>query len=200
MPITKNYTSEKKVEAFLGVEIEFGGADNAINEAVNLVDKITGRNFVADSVASARLFSGQAGLDLIIDDCVEITKVEMGSDMYGDSFAEVASTKYIKLPLNYTAKSLPITRLHVKDDYWTSGVANHRITAKWGYSVAVPSAVELATTILAGGVYMFNKGGASGDLNSESIGNYSVSYANAEGWKAYKRAVEILNSFKRFGL
>jgi hypothetical protein len=196
--IKKAYTTEIKVEEFLGISIDAGKADDAINQAIDLVDKITGRNFVADTVASARAFDGLVGHDLFIDDCIQITKVEVGGDYYGDT--KVENTRYVLLPANYSAKGLPITRVHLKDSHWPTGLQNHSITAKWGYSSVCPDGISFATAVLAGGIYMFNKGGASGDTQSESIGNYSVSYATEQGWKAYQRALQVLEGYKKRAL
>lgn len=201
MSVKKAYTTEAKLEAFLGgLAIVTAEAEDAINQAITLVDKLTGRNFVADSVGTERLFDGKGKEILLIDDCVSISEVKNGADFYGDTKSVVLTTNYVKLPNNYAAKGLPISQLHLKNSIWQNGVQNHAVTAKWGFSTACPDDVSFATMVLAAGIYMFNRGGASGGVNSESIGNYSVSYDTEEGWKNYKRALDILKGYKKWNL
>ena len=201
MAVKKNYTTELKLEAFLGgLSIVTAEAEDAINQAITLVDKLTGRNFVAGTTESERLFDGKGKEQLLIDDCISISEVKVGSDYYGDSKTTLTTTEYIKLPNNYSAKGFPISRLHLKNDIWQTGMQNHSVKAKWGYSLACPDDISFATLVLASGMYMFNRGGASGGVNSESIGNYSVSYENEEGWKNYKRAISILDGYKKINL
>lgn len=200
MAIIKAYTTEIKLEAFLNIAITSGEADDAINQAVDIIDQLTGRNFIADSVASVRLFNGNAQQDLPIDDCVSISKVEVGDNGYGDTFTEITeggSDGYYLYPNNYSARSLPIRAIHLRSRVWIAGWANQRITAKWGYSTTVPQAIAFATTVLASGIYMYNRGGASGGIKSEKIGNYSVSYSSEEGWKAYKDALTAIGQYRR---
>lgn len=200
--INKAYTTEEKLEAFLKETITTGAADDAINQAVDLIDKYTGRNFIADTVASARLFNGDGKPELKIDDCVEISKVEAGQDYYGETKTEKLTTEYIKLPNNYSAKSLPITSLHLKNAFWLAGLQNHQITAKWGFSVTVPNGITFAATVLAAGIYNYNQSGGSGTVRSESIGNYSVTYSEEDesGWNAYNRAMEVLAGYKKWNI
>lgn len=201
MAIKKAYTTEAKLEAFLGgLAIGTTEAEDAINQAITLIDKLTGRNFVADSTESERLFNGKGKSELLIDDAVLVSEVKLGSDYYGDSKTTLASTEYIKLPNNYSVKGLPISMLHLKNNYWMTGLQNHSVKGKWGYSAVCPDDVSFATLALASGIYMFNRGGASGGVNSESIGNYSVSYESEEGWKNYKRALSILDGYKKINL
>jgi hypothetical protein len=201
MSVNKAYTSETKMEAFLNVSIVSGAADDAINEAVALIDQITGRNFIADNTASARYFDGSSGNELDIDECTAISKVEWSMDEWGDFREEIAaggSDGYYLLPNNAAARGIPIKIVKLRSRYWIEGVANHKITAKWGFSTAVPSGIELAATILASGIYMYNRGGGSGNVSSERIGNYSVTYADLQGWDALDRAKSILQSYRKF--
>ena len=203
MSVIKKYTTHEKIEGFLNKTITLGSLDDAINSAVELIDQLTQRNFIADTSASARTFDGSSGQDLEIDECVEITKVERGLDEYGDSYEEISAgglNGYYLKPANYAAKSRPITTVHLRDRYWLAGMQNCRITAKWGFSASVPQGIELATTVLAGGIYNYNRGGASGNIKSEKICNYSVTYDNESGWDAWDRAKQLIQTYKRYVL
>lgn len=154
----------------------------------------TGRVFVADTTASERHFDGNNTRFLPIDECISITKVEKGSDQWGDTQAEI--TDYIELPQNYSAKSLPIDELMLKDGYWLQGAMNHTITAKWGYSESVPKDIELAATILTSGVIYESLSG-EGEIKTEKIGGYSVTYKDETQWADFERAKQIIGQYRK---
>jgi len=165
------------------------------------VDSYTGRTWVADTVASARIYDGNGGMDLQIDEAVEITKVEVDEDEEGTgAFVEITSGYYIKYPAN----SLPKTRLHLRDSapyYFYEGEQNVRITGKWGNSVACPADITWATMILAAGIVLAgNARDIGNNVQSESIGNYSVSYRDERGWQDYQKAMDILNKRKKINI
>lgn len=194
----KNYTTKAKIENFLGVTIT-GSVDDFILASEAFIDMFTSRNFVADTVASARLFDGGGSQDLLIDDCVAITKVEVGSDEYGDSFVEVASTgvnKYFTLPNNNMALGVPIRKLWLRSRVWTLGMQNARITAKWGYSVAVPSDISFVATVLAGMAYSASRGLGT-MVASERIGEYNISYKNDSEFASFLTAKETLSNYRK---
>ena len=197
------YTTEAKIAAFLNETITSGATNDAIAQATDLINKKTGRKFEADATAKVRYFSGNGQMDLPIDDCVEITKVEHSSDYYGDYFEEIPNTgldRYIVYPINYSQEEVPIRALQLRSRYWTRGLNNQKITAKWGYSVSAPKSVELAATILAAGIYIYNRGGVDSGVSSESIGDYSVSYKTEEGFTALHKAMEALEQFRRINI
>lgn len=198
------YTTEAEVGAFLDNSTYcVGDFDFVIAAASEIIEKMTGRVFIADDTATARLFNGNSRYDLCIDDCIEIETVERGLDQYGDFFEEVPDTgftRYYTTPENALAKSLPFTGITLRSNSWIGGIQNQRITAKWGFSEEAPSAIAQAAAILAGGLYMYNRGGASGSVTSEKIGNYAVSYATEQGWKAYKNAIQLVEGYKKYSI
>jgi len=201
--MAKGYTTESQIENFLGISIPTGEADFYIEAAENFIDQYCDRNFKADTVASERVYDGEGGDLLNIDECIEITEVKRGLSIYGDSTETLSpdvAGGYYKLPNNYSVKNLAIDCLHLRDKTWLSGFQNHKVTAKWGFSENPPDAVEMACTILASGYYHFNKGGASGNVSSERIGNYQVSYPTKSANDLYKRVYQLLSPYKRFSL
>jgi len=203
----KNYTSEEKIEKFLNISITTGDAASFILAAQTAIERFTGRSFKADSVASARLFSGNDRQALRIDDCVQVTKVEVGNDQWGDTFTELVNTsgqipEYYLMPINYLSEyapeSDPIDKIGLRSRIWISGHANHKITAKWGYSVAVPDDISFAATVLAAGMYFQNRGQKNGPIKSEKIGEYQVGYSDQKGFNDFEQAMEILNSYKKY--
>lgn len=195
------YTTEAKLETYLNEAITTGAADDAIAAAEKIIDEYTGRNFKADATAAARLFDGDGSQEQVIDDCVEITKVEVGSNAYGDSFTEIpatGSTGYIKLPANNSALGVPIRKILSRTMYFIEGVQNHRITAKWGYSAAAPADIVIAATILAAFMYL---DGRDEGIKSEGIGAYSVSYLEGNDMAGELQNVKkILDNYRKYEL
>lgn len=202
--MSRQYATEAQVGAFLNNSTYCAGDFVfAIEAASQAIENMTGRVFIAEETATARVFNGMGGTELCIDDCVEVTLVERGLDSFGDTFETVPATgltRYFTTPQNAVAKGQPIETLVLRSNTWFTGIQNQRITAKWGYSVEAPPAIAQACAILAGGMYMYNRGGASGNVTSEKIGNYSVSYGSDAGWKSHENAMTIIAGFKKYSL
>jgi len=206
--MAKGYTTEAKIENYILTEIDpsYAATITTIIEGVeDAIDNITGRNFVADTVASARVFNGQGDKSLIIDDAIALTLVEVGLDDFGGSFitiGDIGSNRYFTEPANHVALKKPITKILLRDRYFTTGRQNHRITGKWGYSQDVPSDISFVATVFVAGI--LNQSRQGGDqVKSERIGNYQVTYNSDNGkdtWSDFERAMEILDSYKRYYL
>ena len=202
----KGYTTIAKIEAYLGVTIT-DSLSIYILAAQQVIDQLTGRNFKADESATARDFDGKDGQILAIDDCIEITKVERGDNFYADSYSEIESKDdasgtdyYITLPHNNDAENLPINRVLLRNRYWTVGIGNQRITAKWGFSETPPDDISMAATIIAAGMYNANRLEGQGNVTSEKIGNYAVSFDTKNGqskWNDFESAKSIIKSYEK---
>lgn len=203
MSVKKDYTTEQKLEDYIDGTIPTSEAEAAINAAIDIVDNITGRNFEADDSATPRKYDGNNKDTLNIDDCVEVTKVELGNNYYGDSHTDISkggSAGYYLLPNNYDSRDVPIRQVHLRARHWIEGLQNHIITAKWGYSKEAPDDIVAATNIIAAGIYNYKANGAQGNIKREKIGGYSVSYDTKDGWSDLSNAKEILNSYVRYSL
>jgi hypothetical protein len=197
------YTSEAKLASYLNTTITTGSAKIYIESAQRYIEQITRRKFEADKNASARLFDGDDRQELIIDDCIEVTKVEVGNNIYGDTFTEVTNdtqNNYFLMPTNYASEGLPIRKIGLRSLAWIYGHANHRITAKWGYSELPPDDIVFAATVIASGMYYQNQGQNSGAITREKIGNYEVAFADQKGVSDAQVAQSILESYKKYEL
>lgn len=183
------YTSVQEVENYLLLEIadefeeQVDGWIKAMSEQVKL---LTNREWLADTEDTERLFDGRGTQYLRIGEAVSIEKVEVGEN-YGQGFSEV--TDFIVSPYD----SLPITKIILADDVFPRGIANVRVTGKFGYGEEVPEDIKLATTILVAGIIL-NQTYPQGDIESEKIGNYAVSYKTEEQKRDYKQAMDIIAS------
>ena len=199
------YTTFTKVENYALTDIDVtmqSQVEEWIDVAEKMIDNITGRDFVADIAATERKYDIERDLssnalgeyeeakqDFYVDDCVEITKVEIDDE-------EVVVGDYITYPAN----SLPIARIHLTDDsglIFTVGEQNIHITAKWGYSATCPADIILAATILATGIMNYGKGKDAGMIRTETIGGYSVSYDTDLQWQNFQAVKSILEKYKK---
>ena len=201
----RKYTSKQNLQNYTLQEIDavFNNQIDSWIEAVSKqIEQQTNRVFIADAVASPRLYNGNNRQHLIIDDCIEVTKVEVGNNIWGDTFAEIDSTginRYYTLPTNNEEEGVPIRKIGLRARVWIEGHANHRITAKWGYSEEVPEDIEFAATVMTAGIMNAKRDGGKGDVTSEKIGQYAVTYSDKQ-YKDLEVAKEILESYKRYYL
>jgi hypothetical protein len=201
----KEYTNEDKIADFLGeaVDIDLSAFILAVQ---NYIDNVTGRNFVADEIATARLFDGDDEQVLTIDDCIEVTKLEVGNDGYGDSFTEILATgtdRYFTLPNNAIVKGFPIIQLALRERTFIQGIQNQKVTAKWGYSEYVPDDISWVATFLVSSIYKQGLNQNFGGIKSERIGEYSVSFGGEgqnNGQSDWEKAQVILNNYKKYEL
>lgn len=211
----KGYTTQAEIEKFLDTTITID-VDSFIEAAEAIIDNITGRNFIADTVATSRQYDGDSTDELLIDDAVEIDLVEVGTNDYGASYTTVDPISssnadgywaFIANRRDSRSEELPYTKLKLRSRSWIYGFQNHRITAKWGFSVDVPADVMFAATVIAAGIYNTGHGSSvgTGEIKSEKIGNYSVTYDvgttnGSTGWSAFTRSKEILESYIAYSL
>ncbi|HBT75032.1 TPA: hypothetical protein DEB29_03470 [Candidatus Wolfebacteria bacterium] len=201
----KGYTTKTAIENYILQEIDevFDGQLNDwIVSVEKIIDNITQRNFVADETASARLYDGDGTNELLIDECIAITKVEVGLDGYGSSFQEDIATgadRYFLYPLNFAAKGFPASSIVLNARSFPEGMQNNRITAKWGYSATAPADIQFAATVFVAGILNQSRSGGE-QIKTESIGNYSVTYNSDNGndsWGDFQSAQNILQAYKR---
>ena len=202
MPYTPKYTNVGEIENYLLTTIADtfkAQVETWIGVVETFIDKYTGRNFKADTSATtkkyeveglAESFGTKIRKNLFIDDCVEITELKIDDEL-------VDPTDY----LIYPANELPKTRIVLDDDSGFSfkvGQQNIEVKAKWGYSVSPPNDIVFVATILASGIINYGKGLSS--VRSEAIGNYSVTYGDEVSWQDFKRAMDILDSYKKLNI
>jgi hypothetical protein len=182
----KNYTDIQTIENYLlqGIDLGFEPQVEAWIEAMeNQIDKETGRNFVADAAASERLFDGDGDREIFIDDCVEIEKVEVDG----------AEVDYFAYPANETPK----IKIAMEYRRFTRGRQNVAVTAKWGYSAAVPADIKFACTVLVAGI--INEGANSeGEVGSITMGRYNVVYRKKEQIDDFNNIGNILKKYQRY--
>jgi len=203
--IDQAYTTQAAVEGYL-LETVPDALVPRLEEYISAVGayiaRYTGRQFVAEASATARVYDGDDTEVLPIDECVAITKVERGNDTYGGTFTELTlggASGYITLPNNAAARGLPFRQIMYRGGEWPCGEQNNRITARWGYSITAPADIQFAATIFVSGIINAQQPNA-GQVSSEKIGNYSVTYKTPSALADYERALAILDQYKLHAL
>jgi len=190
----KGYTTRPAIENYLLITID-SGFYNQINEWIeeieSYIDKKTGRNFLADSTASARLYDGTNTRELLIDDCVAITELKIDADV-------IATDQYTLYPENAIVKGIPITKIKLIGSTFPKYPEQiNSVKAKWGYSSAIPKDITTVATILVAGIINYSLN-ADGEVASETIGRYTVSYKDEKQWQDFERVGEILKYYRKF--
>ena len=193
--MAKGYTTRQNIENYLLITIDptfHAQVETWIEEIEAYIDQQTGRNFKADAVASARYFDGDNTPTLLIDDAVAITEVVLDS---------VNSPTIVELPADYVtypANRLPKTKITMRGSYFPRGPLQAiKITGKWGFSVNVPADIVQAATVLTAGIINYSLN-ADGEVQTMSIGSYSVTYKAEKQWQDFDRIKGILDSYKKF--
>lgn len=150
------------------LQLLLDAATDAINSYTNHPD-----GFVSLSVATARTYNGEGGPYQWIDECTAITLVEVKDSPTDTTYATWAITDWTAFSGDPDAPDfnrLPYTAIMVTpngsfshfvsgrfttrrgfmpDSTVTRGTPTVRVTAKWGYSVVVPSRVKEACLVTA---------------------------------------------------
>jgi len=168
-------------------------AAGSINNYCNRPD-----GFVADSSASARVYTGSGGPIQEIDECTSVTTVAVKTSATASSYTAWVGTDYIEFAGDYnrpefqpTVKGKPYTALMIEPggdyDHFTSGsytgkagfrpsytvtrgVPTVQVTAKWGYATTVPLPIKEATLIQASRWYKRGQSAWADTVGSPDLG------------------------------
>lgn len=166
--------NKKAVDDDITLTTLLSAAENTINRFCNRVD-----GFVADTVASARLYSGNDKGYLLIDETPEITAVGAKSSTSDASFTAWATTDWMAFngsssSPNFNATPYNGIMVNPNGDYsrFYSGIGHFpmvQVTAKWGWALTVPDDIKEACIMQAARWYKRLEGAmgdalASGDL------------------------------------
>jgi len=171
-----------------------------ISSAETYINKYVGRqNGFEELEASAKYYDGNGLREIDIDECIEVTAVEILEANSSDvewTLTEGQENDYITYPYNDT----PIYRIKLVNTSsvgaFYNGKKRIKITAKWGYKSTVPEDIKLATTILVAGVV--EQGLKGGKVKNESLGDYSVAFEMMEDSPNILSVNKILNHYKIF--
>lgn len=163
--------------------------DNQLAEWIAGVERfINGqcdRTILAETEDSTNLYDGNGKQVLLIDDYISITSVAIDGT--------IITADVYQYPVNKTPKWKLET-----DAIFYKGRQNITIVGKKGYCTQanLPLDLKWAATVLVAGI-VSHANPAKGDVKSESLGRYSVTYKDDTEWTDYKRALEIIKNYRR---
>ena len=193
----KGYTNKTEIENYLLISIDASFDDQVtrwIEDVEAYIDNLTGRSFIAESTASAKYYDGDNTTTLLIDDCVAITEVKISTDAPLSKGVTGVDDDYYIYPNNI----LPKTKIKLVNGSFPSWSPQAiKVTAKWGYSVAVPGDIRHVATVLAAGIINYSLN-ADGEVKSMSIGRYTVTYKDEKQWQDFDRVSEVSKHYIKY--
>ena len=149
------------------------------------MNKMTDRQLIADSAAADYKYDGNGGKSMMVDDFVQIVTVK-------DVTTDITSSCFF-----YPANKYPKWRIESESSF-PKGKQNIVVNGKRGYVAAadVPLDLKHAATVLVAGIINYSNSSA-GEVKSESIGRYSVTYSTDTEKVDYDRALETIKRYRR---
>lgn len=185
--MAKGYCTKEDVEKYVQKSLDIFGnqVDKWIEAMENYIDRFTHRSFLADENFSIKRYDGNGEQAIGIDDAVEIDELKIDNKV-------VDKSDYLLYPLN----SLPYQWIELKRNIFAKGLGNIEVKAKWGYSTEVPKDINFICTVFTAGIVLFAFS-AEGEIASERIGAYSVSYKDSEKRADFDRAIDMLKNYQK---
>jgi hypothetical protein len=188
MAITNGYLTADEALAYLRLadQLDRTLVESWVETASRAIDRYTGRQFYADSVATARLYAPEYGDLVAVDDISTTTGLIVKTDDDDDGTFERTWTaaEYQTEPLNALAVSEPICQLRAtgrgSGPVWPVSARNAlvQVTAKWGWP-AVPAAVKQASYLQLGRLAL-RRQSPGGVLVSPDLGTSDRLYAQLD--------------------
>jgi len=188
------YTDKSQVEAYIGASLP-----SSLTAQLNLwcvaikewIDNYVGFSFESGAAAD-RYFDGSGDRELLVDKFYGTPTI---STLDSDGIVDLTlDTNYIvSYPLNKTQKDrirlLPGGTIAV----WPSLKYSVKINATWGWSASAPEEIKLAATRMLSKV-IDNRSG--GEMTSESLGDYSISYKDIDEAAEVLGVKDILDQYR----
>ena len=195
MQAQTEYTDIESVAAYLGIDAPAGSSEEAeeiagyIRAMSATMDNMSGRRLYGDE-ETTNTYDGEKGEILHVKDVCAISEVLLDG-------ADVTEAIY-KYPQNKAYAS----RLVLPGKSWGTKRQSVEVTGIHAMHDELPEDIKLACTIFVAGVYRnaHPDPDFKGEVTSEKMGNYTVSYASAKQVGDAANAKALLSSYKRISL
>lgn len=201
---SRQYTTVPKIEAYMLIEVAADFEDNVtrwIKAVARYTEQVTQRIFSTTEEPTERVYDGSGLSWIMVDDFVDLQSITVddGDPLEDDS--------YVVEPANRTAKY----KIHRTDGgVFSSGRQNVTIEARFGYvdsddleeeepTYYTPEDIEHANTVLVAGIINASHQ-HEGEIQSETIGRYSVTYKTEAEKNDFKMALQTLKQYRRYNL
>jgi Phage gp6-like head-tail connector protein len=184
-------TTLDKVKNYLKIDItpdDEPAVQEYIDAVTAYIERYTGRTFTADTMATERSYDGTDSGELFIDDAIEVTQVKINGVILDSSDFKL-----------YPPNRLPKTRIILPYKMFYEGAQNITVTAKWGYGEEIPADLSFAATVMVAGIVNAQNARLDTEtVRSETIGRYSVTYAdNSRQSHDFSDAMKTLKLYRR---
>lgn len=189
-------TSKARVEKYLLTTID-GTFDAQVTEWIagveKYIDKETDRKMVADDSPADYSYDGTGRKDMLIEDFFSIVSVKMKSDKDDVAPEDITTDCYF-----YPANKTPKYQLKSDNTYFTRGNQNIIVNGRRGYFASddVDEDLIFAATVLVAGI-INNSNISTGEIKSESIGRYTVTYSTDQQKVDFESAMSIIKNYRR---
>lgn len=196
-----SYTNKASIQNYLMITISNSFStqiDNWIKAAENYINNYCNRTSFTQELATVKYYDGSGSNELLIDDLLTCTKIEILDDD-SDVQATLDSTdEYFLYPANKTPKTrIVINSTNASISVFLTGHQNIKITGTWGYSVDVPEDIRLAATKIVAGIISERNFDVAGDIKSESLGEYAVTFQDVDAISSHLKIKEdLLNRYR----
>ena len=185
------YTTKEEVLNYVLLDVSEGfesQIDKWIEQMSKYVETKTQRVFETESsdVFEERLYDGNAKQKLLVDDFIELDKVDI---------VDHADDIDVKL---YPANSLPKFQIYYEKGFPKRN-QNVKVSAKWGYSEEPPEDIRFATTVLVAGIIL-GQSKTENAIVREKIGNYEVQYRNEKELQDFNIAKSTLSFYRKISI
>ncbi len=198
------YTDKARIQNFLLININ-DSFSSQIEEWIAVVksyiDNYCGTSF--EGTAEARYFDGDGTSELLVDNFVSLTKIEILNDSGSVEHTLDATTDYYLYPANKTAKNrIVINRSNADISIFPRTYPqNIKITANWGSSDTVPEDIRFAASKLVAEIIKEGNYDIGNEIKSERLGEYTITYQDVD--KMVKGGIgvkEILDMHRVIGV
>lgn len=185
------YTDKTAIENYLLTNID-NSFSTQLNEWITMasrhIDRQTNRTFIPPDEDSVKLYDGNNSNVLIVDDFLSITTLKInGNTIDSDDY------------LIYPANKDPKTKIMLKYRVFDYGLQNIEVTGEFGYGTEVPAEIKWACTVMVSGIINASNQ-HEGEVQSESIGRYSVTYNTQRQLNDFDEAKKIIKSYKKYAM
>lgn len=184
-------TTKSEIENYLLTTIDASfntQVDKWIKAMQTYIESLANRS-ILELASKTYRYTGNNAHVLFVDDFTEITEVKIGGTTLPD-------TEYVAKPFNLTY----VNQLrYVNGSKWSGAKEGDiEITGKKGMfaEADVPEDLRFACTVLVAGIVQASSN-ENKEIQSETIGRYSVSYKTDTQKVDYKNALEIARSYRR---
>jgi len=194
------YTTKSKIQNYLLIDID-SSFDSQISDWISAVEKwietYTGRKFEEES-ATYKLYDGDGTKELLIDDLISLTKIEILDEDGDVDYTIDDSNEYYLYPANETPKTrIVLNSSNAPVAVFPKGHQNIKVTGSFGYASSVPKDIELVATKLVAGIIEEKQIDIAGEIKSEKLGEYSVTAQDIEKMANHLGVLEILDKYRK---